>query len=250
MTDDRRFIEVIASARTVRTVEAYEAEIELSVSSRRRQPCLQASIELREEVLAALSRSGITESDIQEGGGQFTQLLWSASRSVSHRMLIRSSEMEKLIRAMAAVEQLFVDQKQSFFSPVRRSFWIRTPVPQYASEDDAESTVRKAVDSARAIAEALAAGAGKALGDISCIVECSPSVRRRSAGLRSEEFDWSGTSDFLADSDEPGEAHYTSVSQPTHSSRRVFRVRFVLEGDRERVPSEDTTATSPTGGPS
>jgi hypothetical protein len=109
-----RYVDVLTAAATTRNIESYESILELTVSSSRGALCFDSSLKLRERVISALKDSGMSDSDIHEGGGHSALQLWSSTRSVSHSIIVRNSDMAKLMNGMAAVERLFAANKRTF----------------------------------------------------------------------------------------------------------------------------------------
>ncbi len=95
-----RFIDVVTAAATTRKIEAYEAALTVEVTSNRRSPCIEASLKVRDKVIAALKQAGFSDAEINEGGGAAHQHFWSSNKYVQHRILVRSSNMLTLMRAM------------------------------------------------------------------------------------------------------------------------------------------------------
>lgn len=237
MTPPIRFIEVIALTRLLRVVETYEAVVELTVSTGRRDSCFEASIALREEVLEALKSAGIEACGISDGGGGISQSMWSASKSVTHRVVIRHESMQALIRAMAAVERLFVGQRRAMCPRIKRNFTFHTPVAVYSPDVVDGDAIRDAVRQSRAVAQSLAEETGAKLGAVYSVTECDASSVRKEANFGSGTSLEPAAQPSAAD-DEMGDGiDYTSSCHPTTRKSRLFRIRFRIdeEPDQERL---------------
>jgi len=97
------------------------------VSSGRDGSCFDSSLKLRDRVIASLKQAGLTEAGIQEGGGNVAIQFWSSTKSVSHNIIVRHTDMATLMNAMAAVERLFASNKRSFFSSLKETFNFQSP---------------------------------------------------------------------------------------------------------------------------
>jgi len=155
-----RYIEVLTNARIERAIEAYEATLEFIVSTGKRESCVDESVVLRNEVVAALKHSGLSSEDIREGGGEASQPVWFSTKSVIRRVIIRNASMEPLMSAMAAMERLFAALKQPYFSRVKKSFTFYSPIPLYASNTSADEAIRTAITKARLTAALIAQESG------------------------------------------------------------------------------------------
>lgn len=227
MADTTRFIEVIAHSKVVRHVESYQTEIEIVVSNRKKNQhsCLEDSLKLRDEVIAALRKAGITEENIQEGGGDRSWFYNTDWKSVSHQLKASHADISILIKAMAKVEKIYTTTKQSFFSPIKKSLSLSAPQPKFSIKDNVvDHSLKMVITEAKEKASILASEAGLKLSGVLTIIEepQSNSVKSRSAGEM--------LSDVVDDemlSTEMGE-NYTMVSPQRRSTSRRFRVRFTV----------------------
>jgi hypothetical protein len=232
MADIPPYVDVLALAVVQRTIETYRAKIEPTVHTRRKQSCLEESLKLREQVIAALIDSGIDFQSIEEAGGESTHPIWSWSKHVRHELHIRHDDMLMLIRAMGAVERLFLSIKEPYFSGIKREFTFHVPTPEFAKVDDAgEEALKAALTKARAKAAALAQEAGCELGPLVSIIE----LPRHPVPSRKPNYD-DDSVDAMFDAATVFPDHdyggggpgYTAAQPPQGVGRTFFRVRFAL----------------------
>lgn len=229
MADTPRYIEVIASASASRTVETYYAIIELTVETRKKRSCLDISIGLRDRVLSALVDAGIPSEKIEEGGGRLTQGRWAPSKRVVHELRISHKEMSVLVQAMAKVEHVFTAERQPWFSGIHKTFTFSVPTPKFAEEHHAaEQALKKAVQTARSKALALAQEARHELDGILSISEESPQRRTRPTRFNDEQFD-SMMFGVERAYDVDISQDYTPAAPRPDSGRTYFRVRFAVQ---------------------
>jgi hypothetical protein len=224
-----RYIEVLTRVRVEREIEACEATLEVSVSAGRRQSCADESHSLREKVLAELKKAGLADRDIREGGGQASQTLWSASKSIVHRVVIRNASMDLLMSAMAAVERLFAEQPQRMFAGVKRYFTFHSPAPIYVANASADDATRDAIRRSRATAELLANASGVRLRGVLTIRECA--LRRPTGIAQRDHLDFTeDTSDCcLAEIEPDGAVPYSGLPASTGKAIRTFVVRYAID---------------------
>ena len=230
MTDRNRYIEVLSSASVGRAVESYRAKIELTVTTLKKKACLDESLALRDQIIAALKDAGLGEEDIEEGGGRVAQSSWSSSKTVVHELLVSHAEMSVLVQAMANVERVFAAIEQSWFSGVKKDFTFSVPSPEFANDlQAAEAALKKAVANAKSKATVMAKEAGLTLGGVLSIIE-EPGQQERKRGdpRHISYFGGSSDSDFCLDFTEEQPASYTPVAPKQGTARICFRVRFAV----------------------
>ena len=235
MADIARHIEVVAPASVSRRIESYRARIEITVTTRKQQSCLDESLTLRDRVMSALTESGIADDDIEEGGGHVTQSSWSSSKTVVHSLQVSNAEMSVLVQAMANVEHVFATLKHRWFSGVKRDFSFSVPTPEFADDPNAaEKALKNAVANARVKATILAEEAGVKLGKLLAIVE---EQRPKPQATYAQQLH--GTDDLFDEaidvqfcemsSPEPPAINYSAAATRQGTARAYFRVRFVVE---------------------
>lgn len=224
-----RYVDVLTAAATTRSIESYESTLELNVSSSRGGLCFDSSLKLRDRVITALKNVGLSVSDIHEGGGNVALQFWSSTKSVSHSILVRNTDMAKLMNAMAAVEQLFAANRRSYFSPIKQTFTFQSPKPIYATSASVEDAIANAMQRARTTADSIAAAHGEKVESLTSVFEISVASQRNLDGH--DEID-SGSDmalDFCETDDSIGAISYPVLGEPTGRGSRRFRVRFSLQ---------------------
>ncbi len=224
-----RYIDVLTAAATTRSIESYESTLELNVSSSRGGLCFESSLKLRDRVISALRQSGLSDSDIHEGGGNVALQFWSSTKSVSHSILVRNSDMAKLMNGMAAVEQLFAANKRAFFSPIKQTFTFQSPKPIYAPSDSAENAIASAMQRARVTADSIASAHGERIELLVSVHEISAASQRSIPGHDEIDGDSDMAIDFCEIEDAIGSISYPSLGEPKGRGTRRFRVRFALK---------------------
>lgn len=224
-----RYVDVLTAAATTRSIELYESTLELNVSSSRNGLCFESSLKLRDSVIDALIKSGLSESDIHEGGGNVSLHFWSSTRSVSHSIIVRNPDIATLMISMAAVERLFATNKRTFWSSIKQTFTFQSPKPIYAPSESAENTIANAMQRARATADAIASAHGELIDSLVSVHEISTASQRYNPG----HDEMGGDSDLNIDFCETGNSiealSYPALSDPKGRGTRRFRVRFALK---------------------
>ncbi len=228
MANTTHYIEVIASASVGRSIETYRARIEATVTTRKRQSCLDESLALRDQIISALQDAGIPADEIEEGGGQLTQSSWSTSKHVVHELQVSHPEMSVLVQAMAKVEHIFAGMKRSFFSGIRKNFTFSVPTPQFAEDNHAtEEALKTAVERARSKALILAREAELELDGVVSITEVSPQRRQPESQVSYDHSRVRLAFDDMGLAEEtPG---YTPAAPRQGSGCTWFRVRFAVK---------------------
>ena len=224
-----RYVDVLTAAATTRSIESYESTLELNVSSSRGGLCFDSSLKLRDRVISALRQSGLSDSDIHEGGGNVALQFWSSTKSVSHRIIVRNSDMAKLMNGMAAVEQLFAANKRTFFSPIKQTFTFQSPKPTYAPSESPENAIASTMQRARATAESIASAHGEIIDSLVSVFEISVASQRNLDGHDEIDGGSDMTLGFCETDDTIGVISYPSLGEPKGRGTRRFRVRFALK---------------------
>ncbi len=179
--ENQHYIEVIGSALIVRPVEMQRATIKISVRTRKAETGLKVSLDLREQVIAALRSAGIEESLIEEGGCSVEHSTWSSKKHLTHILRIQSKEVDRFAGAMAAVENVFREARTGFFSGIENDFSFVENEPLFAKTEEAnEMALREAVRNASRKAAILAEQAGLTLGTVVSISEVPRPPRQAS----------------------------------------------------------------------
>lgn len=174
------WIEVIGSSLIVRVVERQQATIRLRVSTKKTEEGNRLALQLRERTINALESVGIGIDDITDGGSSIGRSHWSSKKRFDHTLSIRSTDIEVLTRAMAAVGKVFEDAKTGMFSGIECGFTFEEDEPVYARTEDAnEAALREAVINATGKAAILASQSGLVLGPVVSIREIERIPRRR-----------------------------------------------------------------------
>ncbi len=225
-----RYIDVLTAAATTRRIDSYESTLELHVSSSRGGMCFDSSLKLRDRVIAVLKESGLSDSDIHEGGGNVALQFWSSTKSVSHSIIVRHPDMARLVNGMAAVERLFASNKPGFLSPIKQTFTFQSPKPSYAPSESADDAIANAMQRARATAESIASADGEMVEWLMSVVEISVASQRTLKGHDEIEGDLDMELDFVCEMDDSiGETSYPALGNPKGRGTRRFRVRFALK---------------------
>ena len=227
-----RFIEVLANARVEREIEAFESTLELSVMAGRKTSCMDESLNLRKETIAALKNAGLSDADIREGGGQASQNVWSYSKSITHFIIVRNASMDLLLSAMAAVEHLFTAAPQPYFSRLKKHYTFHNTIPVYAVSASPDDAIRDAIRRSRSTAELIAGESGVRLGNLIAVRECM--TKQTHDAYQRSGFDISDASDviaeFCADEMEPAAiTTYGNLPPATGKAVRRFLVRYSIE---------------------
>ena len=226
MTDPTRFIEVLTKARLARAIESYRAEITLTVTTRKRDACLEQALRLRTEVLDALQNAGLKRSAIEESNGSIEQASWSSSKHVTNSLFVTHSEISVLVQAMARVESVFAARKEAFWSQTKQSFKFGAPQPQYASDSDAMSrSLEIAIQNAQKQAKTLAGQAGLQLAGVKSITQLLPTDKSPPSQTWRDDGD-SMIVSRLMDFNESD--HYTALAPKQDSGANWYCVRFFV----------------------
>ena len=231
MAVNLRYVDVITAAATTRRIESYESTLELNVSSSRGALCFDASLNLRDRVVSALKDSGLSDSDIHEGGGNVALQFWSSTKSVSHRIIVRNSDMAKLMNGMAAVERLFAANKRTFWSLIKQTFTFQSPKPVYAPSESAEDAIVNAMQRARATADSIASAQGEIIESLASVFEISVASQRNLQGHDEIDGESDMLSDFCDTDDSISAISYPALGDPKGRGTRRFRVRFALKSN-------------------
>lgn len=230
-----RFIDVVTAAATTRRIESYESALWIEVNSGRRISCIDASLALRDKVIQALKSAGFDDSQINEGGSNIRQHQHSSSKFVSHRILVRSSDMSTLIRGMAALERTLDSNKPSYFralfASIKESFTFDSPRPLYAPSASAAEALEHAMQRARATADAIAQAHGETVDSVIHVYELGAAAQSQSQGHDELEVGADDIDSYECISG--GSTSYSPLEQPTGRGTRRFRVRFLLKSARE-----------------
>jgi hypothetical protein len=183
---------------------------------------------LRDRVISALKNAGLSDSDIQEGGGNVELQFWSSTKSVSHSIIVRNSDMAKLMNGMAAVEQLFAANRPSYFSRIKQTFTFRSPKPIYAPSESAEDAIANAMRRARATADSIASAHGEMIDSLTSVFEISVASQRNLEGHDEIDRGSDMALDFSETDDSFGAISFPAVGEPKGRGTRRFRVRFSL----------------------
>lgn len=224
-----RYVDVLTAAATTRSIESYESTLELNVSSSRGGLCFDSSLKLRDRVISSLRHSGLSDSDIHEGGGNVALQFWSSTKSVSHSIIVRNSDMAKLMNGMAAVEQLFATNKRAFWSPIKETFTFQSPKPIYAPSESAENAISSAMQRARATADSIAFAHGEIIESLVSVHEISVASQWSIPGHDEIDGDSEMALDFCETDDSIGAISYPALGDPKGRGTRRFRVRFALK---------------------
>ncbi|MDB5345625.1 MAG: hypothetical protein JWP89_4002 [Schlesneria sp.] len=224
-----RYIEVLTSARMEHEIEAFEATLALSTATGKKVICFDEALALREAVLATLRKSGLTDAEIREGGGEAEQNTWSSTKTVVHRITIRNTSMDVLMSAMAATERHFASLPHSFFGRVKQDFTFQRPVPVYKANASASDALREAIRSAQTTATLLADELGVRLGGMLSVVEHF--VTRNGTPERSVSYGGRGYSveEDSIDAEPIETVSYAGLPVSPAKVARQFRIRFAVE---------------------
>ncbi|MCC9602279.1 hypothetical protein LOC67_17125 [Stieleria sp. JC731] len=199
------------------------------MSSSRGGLCFDSSLKLRDRVISALRNSGLSESDIQEGGGNVALQFWSSAKSVSHSIIVRNADMAKLMNSMAAIERLFASSKRTFWSPIKQTFAFQSPKPIYAPSESAENAIAGAMQRARATADSIAFANGEMIESLVSVHEIAVASQRNIPGHDEFDGDADVALDFCEIDDSIGVISYPSLGDQKGRGTRRFRVRFALK---------------------
>ena len=224
-----RYVDVLTSAATTRRIDSYESTLNLNVSSSRGGLCFDSSVKLRDRVISALRNSGLSDSDIHEGGGNVELQFWSSTKSVSHSIILRNADMAKLMNSMSAVEQLFAENKRTFWSPIKQTFTFQSPKPIYAPSESAEDAIASAMQRARTTADSIASAHGEMIESLVSVHEIAVASQRNIPGHDEVDGDADMDFDFSETDDSIGAISYPALGAPKGRGTRRFRVRFALK---------------------
>lgn len=227
MTDSEQYIEVIAQARLSRAIEFYRADITLSVSTRKKDACLEHALALRADVLAALKEAGLSDADIQDGSGSFEQSNWSSSKHNSQVIRVQHAEIKTLVNAMARVESVFVGRKQGFWSPIKYSFSFDAPQPIYKFDpNSADNSLSIAIQDAKTQAAAIASECGATIVCMTSVVQLSRAPRSPTQTSPNLNMVSHFSDDLMVcDFDDS----YNPATPPQDTGANTYRVRFSVQ---------------------
>lgn len=235
---DLNFIDVLGSGTLSRTIETYRARIEIGVTTRKSQSGLAESLRLRDQIIEALKLSGIDPGKIEEAGGQLDHGGWGGAKNISHELHVSHDDMQVLARAMVAVERIFVETKEPWFSGIHRRLNFNVPTPKYAKDDRAnEKALSAAIANARAKASILAQESGLILGEVMFIREIRkelmpslerPNETRNRYVSQSDDLDIDESADSLYDCGFDL-MEYTPAKARVRDGRVHFHVRFATQ---------------------
>ncbi|WKB50638.1 SIMPL domain-containing protein [Eleftheria terrae] len=216
-------IEVVGAAQLVETAAEYRADLTMSVRAAQTETAVNEATELRRRCVESLRKSGLRDSELQEGGADVWRPWYGkrkAGQEASHRILLACDDMQRLSGALAALEPLFENQRHTL------SVFMRPP--RFATSEEARrSAEREALANARTKAENIAAAAGLCLRGVVEVEELGSKIGH--SGAYGDEA-WGGYAAAAmgpgagADEDAP-----VSLDPATRSSTIRFRVRFACQ---------------------
>lgn len=224
-----RYIEVIGEGQYLETASRFIAEVTVEVRAGRDETALREVAELCAEALASLRASGITNSEIVEGGTDFRRP-WHWKKQVgqnaARKIILKVSDFGRLNLALEKLEPLQSQNKE------RKSISVQMRQPEFDNPSDAKSTaLAQAYQDAMAKASSLATTMNCKLGKPVYIEEGG--WARRSSGFSGDE-DWSGDYSRFLVGGNLAEGDATAKAEPElqRPMRNIFikcRVRFGIE---------------------
>lgn len=147
------FIEVTGSSELTEEVSDHRADLNITVRAAELETALTEATNLRQHCIAALLASGLSDSELREGGSE-TWRPWYWKKKVgqeaSHKILISCRDIQRLHKGLAALEPLFNHQRYSLSVSMRK--------PTFSASDEnrnqaRRSAIRHASEKAAVLAE-------------------------------------------------------------------------------------------------
>ncbi|MDK2127064.1 SIMPL domain-containing protein [Parachitinimonas caeni] len=212
-----RFIEVVGTASLVESVVEYRADVTVQVRAAQVETAIKEVGELRAECIRQLRQSGLNGDELSEGGAEvWRPWFWKQKpgKEASHKLLICSHDMNRLMTALGALEPLFENQRHALSVSMR--------APRFDVSIDARRAAERA---ALADAETKAKNIAECVGlKINSVLEVEElGVKTYRSGTYGDE-DWMGVYAGGASA-----AALDAGDAPEHATRSStvrFRVRF------------------------
>jgi len=227
-----RYIEVIGEGQYIETASRFIAEVTVEVRAGKDETAIREVAELWAESLASLRESGITESEIVEGGTDFRRpWYWKkqVGQNAARKIILKVSDFGRLNLALEKLEPLQSRNKE------RKSISVDMRQPEFDNSSDAKSSaLAEAFQDAMAKASRLASAMNCKLGQPIHIEEGG--WAKRGSGFSGDE-DWGGDYSrfamgggiMLAAGGAAAEPE-PDLQRPTRSIFIKCRVRFGIEG--------------------
>jgi uncharacterized protein YggE len=226
---ENHYIEVMGEGSYTEEVSEYIADIILEVRAAKDQTALTEISDLKDHCVKQLVASGIRNDEIIDSGREVWRP-WFRRKKVGkearHKLTLRTSDIERLSKALSEIEPLFSGQRHHFTIEMRQ--------PVFSDNLSAVIEAQKqALEEARTKAKALAREAQLQLGGIIRIEELAKT--KRSSGAYGD-YDWEGDSDRFAAAAAPAimlgdlaeESEPAALESPARTIWVKYRVRFAI----------------------
>ncbi|MFS2050517.1 SIMPL domain-containing protein, partial [Variovorax sp. CT11-76] len=133
------YIEVAGQGDIAETVVEQRAALTLTVKASKAEAAFEEATRLRNDTIRALKAAGLGSDEISEGGRDTWQPWYrrkSAGQEVSHRVLLRCRDTQRLYLAIDALQPLFEN--------ARHSLSVDMLQPRFDASAEAESAARAA----------------------------------------------------------------------------------------------------------
>ena len=221
--DDRPpFIETIGEARYEEKIQTFVAHVNVVTMSTRKTGAAERGGPFVRRCLEALFSAGLQRTEVEDAGLQLDSQWWNRRQNRStHRFIIRTGDIARLVSATEAVEHVGKQKKL---------VTVHMQQPVFSTEPrDAAKALRDAVGAARKKAEAIAAECNLTLGSV-VRVEEQESTHRKSGFLGDEDLGFAYGA--LRRRGGPGVAA-EPLDSPARTVTVSVRVRFAVAPGRE-----------------
>lgn len=213
------YIEVAGQGDIAETVVEQRAALTLTVKASKAEAAFEEATRLRNDTIRALKAAGLGSDEISEGGRDTWQPWYrrkSAGQEVSHRVLLRCRDTQRLYLAIDALQPLFEN--------ARHSLSVDMLQPRFDASAEAESAARAAaIQQARARAQVIAREAGVSLGSVAQVEKLGADAER-TGSYGDYGFAMAAAAPLAASAADDFEA----IDGASRVRRLRFRVRFLI----------------------
>lgn len=214
------YIEVIGESTLVETVQAYVADINLSIRTVQAKTALDEIRALGDRCIDALVASGLKRSELQEGRAGAWRPWFSGKKTgqeAFQKIVVACPEITRLMQALSALEPLFEND--------RYSFALHLHPPTFGASAETKHQAREAaIQDAYSHARLLAAETQLNLIEVAQIEELS-----RSTGTGAADDEPWGMAAVATAASDINNLSYFDLDQAARQIKLRYRVRFVVQ---------------------